>query len=117
MLSYRFDSLAAVELKTTNGNFNQAVSFAGVSNGSHKLTLTGMDQAGNTSTIILNVTVNTSTTIAPSITIALTRDTAIDGGTNTDRLTSDPTITAQINRNQIAAVQVGLGQYARVCLC
>ncbi len=106
-LSYHFDDLAAISLtKNTSGAFDQAINFTGISNGSHILTLSATDVAGNVLTTRFNVTVALDTT-APVITAQLVRDTA-PGSTNTDRITFDPGITGTLtDTSQVASFKAG----------
>ena len=59
-LSYRFNNLPAQAVSLGDGGtFDQELDLTGLSNGTHVLTLTTIDTAGNVSTNNFNVTVNT----------------------------------------------------------
>ncbi len=106
-LRYHFDDQAEMTLPlASNGSFDQAINFTGISNGNHVLTLTAIDTAGNLKTTRFNVTVALDYE-APVITAQLVRDTA-PGGTNTDRITFDPAITGTLtDANQVVSFQAG----------
>jgi hypothetical protein len=101
--SYRFDTGTEIPLTLSSSAFDQAFDFTGISNGVHTLTLTATDIAGNV--LITQYTVTVDLDIAaPLITAGLVRDTA-PSGTNTDRITADPTIAGTIrDRAQVVAV-------------
>ncbi|OUL29670.1 hypothetical protein BV378_05730, partial [Nostoc sp. RF31YmG] len=90
-LSYRFNNFSEVAVAfNATGSFDQAFDLTGLNNGSHILTITTTDKAGNVKTNQYNVTVILDRE-APVITASLTRDTAPGGITNSDSITFDPT--------------------------
>jgi YD repeat-containing protein len=94
-VSYQWDNSANAIAVTPNavGNFNQPLNFTEINNGSHTLTITAVDVAGNTLTNTYNVTVALDKD-APVITANLTNDT---GSNNSDRITLDPTINGVVS--------------------
>ncbi|OUL33998.1 putative Ig domain-containing protein [Nostoc sp. 106C] len=95
-LSYRFNNLAAVAVAfNATGGFDQAFDLTGLNNGSHILTITTTDKAGNVKTNQYNVTVILDRE-APVISARLTRDTAPGGITNSDTITFDPTFAGTV---------------------
>jgi RHS repeat-associated protein len=101
-LSYQWDSGTAKAIGLTNGSYNQALDFTGISNGAHTLTITAIDKAGNLTVTPYNVTVAVDKT-APVISAKL----AIDSGINsTDGITNNAAITGTItDDNTIATLQ------------
>jgi Bacterial Ig-like domain len=104
-LSYRFDNQTDIIVPINElGAFDQPFNFTGISNGAHTLTLTAIDAAGNVISTPFTVTVDLDTS-APLITVNLLRDTAPGNTTNSDRITSDPTITGIIlDANPVVSV-------------
>ncbi|MGL5872983.1 MAG: Ig-like domain-containing protein, partial [Xenococcaceae cyanobacterium] len=107
--SYQFDDLTSIPvLVDSDGNFDAAFDFTGVSNGSHILTFKCIDAAGNVSTNSFNVEVRPDFT-PPVITAALKQDTARSNTTNTDKITFDPTIIGTLtDASTIATFKAGL---------
>jgi RHS repeat-associated protein len=108
-LTYRFDGLSenAITLNGS-GSFDQAIDLTGITPGSHVLTLTLTDAAGNTSLANYPVTVKLDIT-PPVVTVQLANDTAA-GATNTDRLTSDPAIAGTVSDlGQISQLELSFG--------
>ncbi|MBD2465964.1 DUF642 domain-containing protein, partial [Oscillatoria sp. FACHB-1407] len=107
-LSYRFDQRPDVAIAfDSNGSFNQPFDLGGLTNGVHTLTLSATDLAGNITVTTFSVTVELDID-APVITAALANDTAANNSINTDRLTSDPTITGTvIDTNGITGFRAG----------
>ena len=109
LLTYRFDNKAETPLSfnATTGAFDQALDFAGIGDGSHTLTITATDLAGNTTVAPYSVTVIIDRT-APVIAAKLVRDTAAGGTTNSDRLTFDPSITGSVSdASQVVSFRAG----------
>ncbi|BAZ08411.1 FG-GAP repeat-containing protein [Calothrix sp. NIES-4071] len=107
-LSYRFNNLAEIPVfLNADGTFNQQINFAGLGNGAYILTLTATDTAGNTTTTPYNITVNLDTE-APLISAKLQRDTASGNTTNSDKITSDPSIIGNVtDSSSIAEFKAG----------
>jgi RHS repeat-associated protein len=100
-INYRWDN--STNLITINpnatGGFDQPLDFTGITNGTHQITITATDIAGNILTSNYNVTVAIDKT-APVITAQLASDT---GTSNTDQITFTPTISGTItDASQIA---------------
>ena len=109
LLTYRFDNKVETPLSfnATTGAFDQALDFAGIGDGSHTLTITATDLAGNTIVAPYTVAVIIDRT-APVITAQLIRDTAADGTTNSDRLTFDPGIMGSVSdANPVVSFRAG----------
>lgn len=107
-LTYHFDARAAVTLAAdpATGSFDQALDLTGLTNGTHTLTLTATDAAGNVKTWQNPVTLSLGA--VPVLTAALAQDTAAGGFTNADGVTSDPTISGQVTTTQpLAALRAG----------
>jgi Bacterial Ig-like domain len=95
-LSYRFDTRAEIAVPfNATGAFEQSLELTGLSNGAHTLTISTTDKAGNVKTAQYNVSVNIDIN-APTIAAVLVNDTALSSVTNTDRITSDPTIAGNV---------------------
>uniref|UniRef100_UPI0039C6F2A7 Ig-like domain-containing protein n=1 Tax=Nostoc sp. CCY 9925 TaxID=3103865 RepID=UPI0039C6F2A7 len=107
-LSYHFDNLASVPVPfNATGVFDQSLDLTGLSNGSHTLTLSAKDTAGNVKTVQYNVTVVIDQD-APVISATLVEDTAPANTTNTDKITFDPSITGTVTDvNQVVSFQAG----------
>ena len=109
-VSYYFDTLAAGQSPISvpvqaDGSFDAAINFAGISNGTHTLTVKAIDVAGNEITLpSYSVTVNWD--LDASVIIAsLVQDT---GTSNSDGITSNPTITGTVtDTSQISALRAG----------
>ena len=102
-LAYYFDNLTAIPITfNTTGEFNQPIDLTGITNGTHTLTITTTDNAGNIKSNNYSVTVNLDLT-APLITAALVNDTAPAGTNNTDGITSYPTIVGSITETSALA--------------
>jgi membrane-associated phospholipid phosphatase len=94
-LTYRWDNQADISVLLSNtGSFDQSFDLSGLTTGNHTLTLTIIDQAGNQTQSILNVTVVLDAAL-PVITGGLSNDTA-PNGSNRDRITADPDISGTI---------------------
>jgi membrane-associated phospholipid phosphatase len=91
-LTYQWDNGVAQAVTLTNGNFNQALDFAGISNGAHILTLTATDKAGNITVTLYNITV-AKDLVAPIINARLAID---SGNSSTDGITNNATITGTV---------------------
>ncbi|BAS59966.1 YD repeat protein (plasmid) [Leptolyngbya boryana NIES-2135] len=106
---YRWTNGQPVSINAdADGAFDQELDFAGIGNGLQTLTIVAVDVAGNISTQTFNVTVALDTD-APLGTATLLNDTAMGGTTNTDRITSDPTITGTVlDANQIVAFRASV---------
>jgi hypothetical protein len=99
-VSYQWDSGNQIAINPNiSGNFDQSLDFTGISNGTHSLTITATDTAGNTLTKSYSVNTALDKT-APVITAQLVSDT---GASNSDKITFTPTITGTItDASQIA---------------
>jgi RHS repeat-associated protein len=106
-VTYRWDNSTSEIAITPNstGGFNQGLDFTGINNGSHSLTITATDIAGNILTSNYNVNVALDKE-APIVNLQLAADT----GTNTsDKITNNPTITGKVTDvSGISAVKVSL---------
>ncbi|WP_460203034.1 Ig-like domain-containing protein, partial [Scytonema sp. NUACC21] len=96
-LSYRFNNLAEIPVSfNTQGAFDEQLDFTGVQNGQHTLTITTTDTAGNVTIAQYNVTIALDKD-SPAIAASLVRDTAINGTTNADGITFDPTVRGTVS--------------------
>jgi len=90
----------------TSGAFDQIINFASITSGSHTLTTTATDVAGNVTTTPYSVTVTFDTT-PPVITGALVTDTGIS---NSDRTTSNAAIAGSVtDQSSISSFKAGFG--------
>ncbi|NJN14069.1 MAG: hypothetical protein HC815_41845, partial [Richelia sp. RM1_1_1] len=107
-VTYRFNNLEEIPVSiNSTGTFNQAFDLTGLENGDYIVTVTTTDVAGNVNTNQYNVTVEIDTN-SPIINASLNNDTAPNNTTNTDRITSDPTINGTItDNNNIVSFQAG----------
>ena len=107
-VSYRFNDLEEIPISfNSTGEFDQAFDLTGLNNGDYTVTVTTTDIAGNVNTNQYNVTVEIDIN-NPIINLALINDTAPNNTTNTDRITSDPTINGTItDNNDIVSFQAG----------
>ncbi|MEM6398797.1 MAG: Ig-like domain-containing protein [Cyanobacteria bacterium P01_D01_bin.116] len=107
-VTYRFNDLEEIPVSiNSTGTFNQAFDLTGLNNGDYTVTVTTTDVAGNVNTFQYNVTVEIDIN-SPIIDISLNNDTAANNTTNTDRITSDPTINGTItDNNDIVSFQAG----------
>jgi hypothetical protein len=89
-INYRWDNSTTQVALTPNaqGIFNQAIDFTGIANGTHTITISATDVAGNILTKTYNVNVNLDR-IAPILSANLAQDT---GNSNSDKVTFNPTI-------------------------
>jgi Bacterial Ig-like domain/Domain of unknown function (DUF4114)/FG-GAP-like repeat len=86
-LTYRFNTGAEVAINPNlDGSFDQPLELGGLPSGTHTLTLTATDVAGNL--LVKQQTV----TVAPIIIANLVNDTAPAGASNTDGITSNPSV-------------------------
>jgi RHS repeat-associated protein len=91
-LTYQWDSRTPIAVGVTNeGEFEQSFDLTGLTSGTHTLTLTSTDLAGNSSTKTASVKVLLPVQL-PTISTQLTHDTAPGGAVNTDKITADPQI-------------------------
>jgi hypothetical protein len=101
--SYSFAGGQTVVLPiNSSGNFDAPFDFTGIADGSHQLTLTFTDAAGNSidRLYVINLT------RGPLLTVALLNDT---GASNSDGITTDITIRGQVaNRTQISRLEIAL---------
>ncbi|MGF1676745.1 MAG: Ig-like domain-containing protein, partial [Rivularia sp. (in: cyanobacteria)] len=107
-VTYRFNDLEEIPVSfNSTGTFNQAFDLTGLDNGDYTVTVTTTDVAGNVNTNQYNVTVEIDID-SPIIDVSLNNDTAPNNTTNTDRITSDPTINGTIrDNNNIVSFQAG----------
>jgi RHS repeat-associated protein len=106
-VSYRWDNSTTTISITPNatGGFNQSLDFTGIANGSHTLTITGTDVAGNilTTSYAVNVALDKE---APLVNLQLASDT---GNNTSDKITNNPTITGKVTDvSGLSAVTVSL---------
>ena len=102
-LSYRFDSASEVPLNAESGTFDAQLDLSELDLGPQILRVTGTDIAGNTATTSLGVNLLPEDQTPPLIIVSLANDT---GTSNTDGITSDPTITGRLSDlSQIAEFQ------------
>jgi RHS repeat-associated protein len=106
-VSYRWDNSTTSIAITPNatGGFNQGLDFTGIANGSHTLTITGTDVAGNilTTNYAVNVALDRE---APLVNLQLASDT---GSNTNDKITNNPTITGKVtDASGLSAVTVSL---------
>jgi large repetitive protein len=85
-LSYQWDNGTAKAITVTNGSFNQALDFTGIANGTHQLTVTALDQAGNLTVTPYSVMVDRDL-VAPIVSTRLGTD---SGTSNSDGITNNP---------------------------
>jgi RHS repeat-associated protein len=106
-INYRWDnSTSSISITpSSTGEFNQGLDFTGINNGSHILTITATDIAGNILTSNYNVNVALDKE-APLVNLQLASDT----GTNaSDNITNNPTITGKVTDiSGISAVTISL---------
>lgn len=101
-LTYQFNDLPPVAVTLdASGSFDQAIDLAGINTGSYTLKLTAIDQAGNSKTTSFAVGVGTlnpggGTPNPGGVSVRLAQDTASNGATNADGITSNPTITGTV---------------------
>ncbi|UBF30067.1 Ig-like domain-containing protein (plasmid) [Kovacikia minuta CCNUW1] len=114
-VSYYFDTLATGQSPISvtvqaDGGFDVAIDFTGISNGAHTLTVKAIDLAGNEITLPpYSITVNRDLD-APIILAELVNDTSLYGYTNTDGITSDPTVSGTVtNVDQVTVLRAGFG--------
>jgi RHS repeat-associated protein len=92
-LTYQWDNQPPIAVNVSNeGEFEQPFNLTGLISGTHNLTLTGTDIAGNSSTKTISVTVQAP----PIITAQLTQDTAPGGTVNSDKITANPQIQGKV---------------------
>jgi RHS repeat-associated protein len=106
-VNYRWDNSTTSIAITPNstGGFNQGLDFTDISNGSHNLTITATDIAGNilTSNYSVNVDLDKE---APLVNLQLVSDT---GSNISDNITNNPTITGRVTDvSGVSAVTVSL---------
>jgi RHS repeat-associated protein len=101
--SYSFAGGQTVVLPiNSSGNFYAPFDFTGITDGSHQLTLTFTDAAGNSVDRIYAINL----TRGPLLTVALLNDT---GASNSDGITTDVTIRGQVaDRTQISRLEIAL---------
>jgi hypothetical protein len=97
-VSYRFNNNAPIALNLNAGGFDQAIDLTGIATGVQTLSVQATDVAGNTTTSMLTVGVNTpmlpNTTIATTTLQAnLVQDTGVISG---DGITSNPEVTGRV---------------------
>lgn len=107
-VTYRFNDSEEIPISfNSTGTFNQAFDLTGLNNGDYTVTVTTTDVAGNVNTNQYNVTVEIDIN-SPIIDVSLNNDTAPNNTTNTDRITSDPTINGTItDNNNIVSLEAG----------
>ncbi|MEC4811705.1 MAG: Ig-like domain-containing protein [Scytonema sp. PMC 1069.18] len=99
-LSVQIDDLVATPVSISPlGTFDHLLNFTGLNSGSHTLKVNATDSAGNISYASFSLTLNLSPT-PPAILAALANDTAPSGTTNSDRITSDPTLIGTVKATQ-----------------
>ncbi|BAZ19040.1 YD repeat protein (plasmid) [Calothrix sp. NIES-4071] len=109
-LTYRFNNLSEIPVTfNAAGTFDQQLDFTGLGNGTHTLTITAIDTAGNTLTTNYNVTVNLTSNLPTTITASLVRDTAPNNTTNSDKITFDATIAGKVTN--VSRVERFLGGF------
>jgi RHS repeat-associated protein len=106
-VNYRWDNSTTLIPITPNaiGGFNQGLDFTGINNGSHTLTITATDIAGNilTSNYTVNVDLDK---LAPIVNLQLGTDT---GTSTSDKITNNPTVTGKVtDASGVRAVTVSL---------
>jgi RHS repeat-associated protein len=95
-LTYQWDNRTPIAVSVTNeGEFEQSFDLTGLTSGTHTLTLTSTDLAGNSSTKTASVKVLLPVQ-PPTISTQLTHDTAPGGAVNTDKITADPQIQGKV---------------------
>jgi hypothetical protein len=111
-LSYRWDNQPETKVQLKNNSFDQEFDFQGLTNGVHTLVLSEVDLAGNLNTVRYQVTTVLDTT-GPAITAQLTNDTAANNTSNSDGITSDPSIQGTIaDASQIVQFKAGFDEIA-----
>ena len=107
-VTYRFNDLEEIPVSfNSTGEFDQAFDLTGLNNGDYTVTVTTTDVAGNVNTNQYNVIVEIDIN-SPIIDVSLNNDTAPNNTTNTDRITSDPSISGTItDNNDIVSLLAG----------
>src|ERR1019366_7369938 len=90
-------------LGTTTANASGAWSFTptGLANGAHTLVASETDTAGNTGSVSLAVTLDTT---APTVTASLSSDT---GASSTDKITSNAALSGTGDANAVVTIKEG----------
>jgi hypothetical protein len=106
-VNYRWDNSTTLIPITPNaiGGFNQPLDFTDINNGSHTLTISATDIAGNilTSNYTVNVDLDN---LAPIVNLQLGTDT---GSNSSDKITNNPTVTGKVtDPSGLSAVTVSL---------
>ena len=106
-INYRWDNSTTLIpiVPNASGGFNQGLDFTGISNGTHLVTITAIDVAGNILTSNYNVNVALDK-IAPLVNLQLASD---SGSSISDKITNNPTITGKVtDASGVSAVTVSL---------
>jgi class 3 adenylate cyclase len=94
-VAFTIDGVAIASTATANASGIWTYTPTGLANGSHKVTATETDSAGNVGAASLTFTLDT---VAPAVKLALTTDT---GSSSTDRITSKDALTGSGDPNAI----------------